>query len=62
MSDLAMNHLQIIKTTLDQCAAPLKATFTDFMLHHLPIKTFAALQGTCHALKDVVDGEPSDIL
>ena len=62
MSDTAVNQLHRSTSTLDQCAATLKATFIAFMLHHLPVKTFAALRGTCHALKDVVDGAPYDIL
>ena len=57
-----MDSFSKSKATLDQCAVHLNAAFKVFMLHHPPIKAFAALQGTCHALKDMVDGVPSDIL
>ncbi|KAK9834779.1 hypothetical protein WJX74_010312 [Apatococcus lobatus] len=44
------------------CAEQMEAALTVFMLHHLPIRSFAALRGPCHALRDIVDGAPCDIL
>ena len=59
MIDAAME--QESNYTLDQCAAHLIATFQVYLLHHLPIKTFSALGGVCHALEYITEAAPSDI-